>query len=254
MRVALLLLLLLVPTLPAGAEPEPASEPAPATIAQEVLDAFKRLDRGPREILVRDLAFWKQWSPRLLASGRMVESAKMPGERDGLRPRILDRVLRGPLEAVGLAAEVRNQVGPPPLDVLTGSRPHAGPRLGEDPIPPDAEVHANVRWLARNLAGLEDAVVAALPEGEPDPRLMRWMIAGIEQDEVEEARQVFDRFEETDLEPALRLLLSFVQDLTPRAHHRGEFDVGEPLRVETPRVRDRRVGFARLVQGVSTRG
>ncbi len=229
MRTTFLLALLLLLAVPAAAKPEEA-EVVPALLA-----AFDALGVKPEAVRVRDVAFWKQWAPRLRASGRMVEGVALPTGRDPLRPTLVDRALRAPLDAVRFGLGIAEGKPPEPLAACFGGGEYVELPAGDDPLPADVEVPGAVRRLAVALAGLEDAALAALPEGSLHARMPHWMVSGLDAGEVGEARAAFDRFGTTDLLPLVRQVLALCREARSVCASGEGFSASQPLRVETPR-------------------
>jgi len=228
-RVALVLLALAA----AGVVPADSSARDSALAARlrdEIRAAVALAGLGPGDLAVRDVELWETRGDRLRERGVFAGDFALPGETDPLRPPLVDRALRHPLQAVSLGAELLEGAEPDSLRGLTG------PRLRRPGKPPPT------RSLVEWLTAVEDRVRRALPPVVERGSLPAWLLDGIGPGDVGRARTAFDRFAGFDARgfaDEIGTLLDLLESrrgelLALRSPKRVEMSGGRLLIVGTP--------------------
>jgi hypothetical protein len=203
--------------------------PLRSRIREEIARALAHVDLAPDDLVVRDERFWKKNEGRLREMGALVGDVPLPRDGSPLHSPLVRRVLRSPLAAVALGADLLEGRLPAEL-VGLASPPDAN---GEQPRPSDAAASLEVPDLVRRLAvwldGVEAEVRTALPEGGDDPRLAAWMLDSVPRGEVKAAREVLDRWQHVSTSSLARRIRAF-------AHGLRATPAGSDWPVESPRA------------------
>jgi hypothetical protein len=189
------------------------AKPLGPRLRDEVAGALDRLGLEPDDLAVRDVRFWTRNEARLRESGALVGEVPLPRDQDPLRPALVSRVLRSPLAALSLGA-----------DILDGRLPEELAGLASPPDPAEATVATRlpgapplVGELAGWLLGVEEEIRASLPPEGDHADLAAWMLDSIPRDDVGAARKVLSRWESGRTTALARRIRAFAFTLAGRA-------------------------------------
>jgi len=180
-------------------------------LRNEVAAALRHIGLSPGDLVVRDIRAWETNAERRRAQGHWAGDWPAPRERDPLRPPLVDRALRHPLEAlrIGVALAGGNAVQGMPSRSSRGGF-NLVPRLGRlEPL----ETSEFLWGLLAEFGSLDHEIRVGLGTNTVETRLPEWMIGGLEAGDLARARRVFDRLGTRDVESARRAALRFAASI-----------------------------------------
>jgi len=202
----------------------------------EVRSALREIGLSPSDLVVLDIRAWRMNAVHRRASGQWAGDWPAPRERDPLRPRLVDRALRHPLEALQIGTDLARGYPVAGLPGRVDLTPSRGPRIAlpREPV----EAPAPVRVMVSRLRRLDEAVRRSLPRNIVEKRLPGWMMGGLEPGDLARAREVFDRLGALPTDglrlEAVRIARVFARVLQCWTGAAPDWPAGAPIRIETP--------------------
>ncbi|MEN8151853.1 MAG: hypothetical protein ABFS86_18710, partial [Planctomycetota bacterium] len=187
-KAAVALLLISFAVLPASGTDTALS----ARLRSEVAAALAKIGLRPGDLVVRDIEALTKNAKRWRESGTWQGDWPMPKESEPMRPALVDRALRRPLEAMSMGVDFAQGRAPAELRFLL-----SGYRGGTPEFRPKT-VAELVKFLRGSMENLERRVRDVIPLAASEAIPVDWLTQEITPDSLTSARRFFDRYAQVD--------------------------------------------------------